>query len=168
MRNKRYYIAYGSNLSVEQMAYRCPDAKIVGTASLDGWKLLFKRFATIERQKDSRVPVLVWEISEQDEKNLDRYEGFPTFYDKKDLTLRVTTLDEKTLKELTAMVYIMDEKQPFRLPTLYYYDVLVKGYEQFGFDQTLLHKGLTDSVGTEYTTVFEKAYERSYGDGISE
>lgn len=30
MKNKKYYIAYGSNLSVEQMAYRCPDAKIAG------------------------------------------------------------------------------------------------------------------------------------------
>ena len=31
---KRYYIAYGSNLSVEQMAQRCPDAKVVGLAAL--------------------------------------------------------------------------------------------------------------------------------------
>lgn len=30
MKNKKYYIAYGSNLSVEQMADRCPDAKIAG------------------------------------------------------------------------------------------------------------------------------------------
>jgi len=28
--NKKYYIAYGSNLSVAQMAHRCPDAKVVG------------------------------------------------------------------------------------------------------------------------------------------
>ena len=31
MSEKRsYYIAYGSNLSEEQMAYRCPDARITG------------------------------------------------------------------------------------------------------------------------------------------
>lgn len=30
MNEKKYYIAYGSNLSVEQMAQRCPDARIVG------------------------------------------------------------------------------------------------------------------------------------------
>ena len=33
---KRYYIAYGSNLSTEQMRYRTPDAKIVGRAILYG------------------------------------------------------------------------------------------------------------------------------------
>lgn len=31
---KRYYIAYGSNLSTEQMAFRTPDAKIIGRAIL--------------------------------------------------------------------------------------------------------------------------------------
>lgn len=45
---KRYYIAYGSNLSREQMAFRTPDAKIAGTAILTGWQLLFKVHATIE------------------------------------------------------------------------------------------------------------------------
>ena len=47
MKNKKYYIAYGSNLSVEQMAYRCPDAKIAGQAVLAGWELLFRGCATI-------------------------------------------------------------------------------------------------------------------------
>ncbi|HAE80882.1 MAG TPA: gamma-glutamylcyclotransferase, partial [Lachnoclostridium sp.] len=28
------YIAYGSNLSVEQMAFRCPEAKIIGMAAI--------------------------------------------------------------------------------------------------------------------------------------
>ena len=31
---KQYYIAYGSNLNVEQMAFRCPHATILGTAEL--------------------------------------------------------------------------------------------------------------------------------------
>ncbi len=30
MSKMKYYIAYGSNLSVEQMAHRCPDARIAG------------------------------------------------------------------------------------------------------------------------------------------
>ena len=29
MAKERYYAAYGSNLSLEQMAYRCPQAKMV-------------------------------------------------------------------------------------------------------------------------------------------
>ena len=41
------YIAYGSNMMQEQMAYRCPDAVLVGTgyigeARLDGMKRIVK------------------------------------------------------------------------------------------------------------------------------
>ena len=42
MKEKRYYIAYGSNLNVPQMRMRCPHATILGTAALKGWELLFK------------------------------------------------------------------------------------------------------------------------------
>ena len=30
LKNKRIYIVYGSNLNLEQMKYRCPNAKVVG------------------------------------------------------------------------------------------------------------------------------------------
>ena len=46
--NKKFYIAYGSNLSVEQMAYRAPDAELIGKAVLRDWRLLFKTHADIE------------------------------------------------------------------------------------------------------------------------
>ena len=79
MKNKKYYIAYGSNLSVEQMADRCPDAKIAGQAVLAGWELLFRGCATIAPNPKKNTPVLVWEISERDEGNLDFYEGYPNY-----------------------------------------------------------------------------------------
>ncbi len=43
----KYYIAYGSNLSIEQMKVRTPDAVIAGTGILKNWQLLFRMFATI-------------------------------------------------------------------------------------------------------------------------
>lgn len=87
---KRLYIAYGSNLNVRQMKTRCPNAKILGTAKLKGWELLFKgskscSYLTIEKKENGIVPVVIWEVSESDEKALDRYEGYPTFYYKKDI-----------------------------------------------------------------------------------
>ena len=39
---KRYYLAYGSNLNVRQMKLRCPTARIVGTATIEGYRLMFK------------------------------------------------------------------------------------------------------------------------------
>ena len=39
---KRYYIAYGSNLNIPQMRMRCPGARIIGTSVVEGYRLLFK------------------------------------------------------------------------------------------------------------------------------
>ena len=75
---KQYYIAYGSNLNVEQMAFRCPHATILGTAELKGWELLFKgsktgSYLTIEERNGGSVPVVIWVVTESDVAALDRY-----------------------------------------------------------------------------------------------
>lgn len=54
--SKKYYLAYGSNLSMGQMAERCPDAVYVGTAEIADYQLLFKgsltgSYLTIEKKK---------------------------------------------------------------------------------------------------------------------
>lgn len=41
--SRKEYFAYGSNLNFDQMAYRCPEATVVGTAKLDGYELAFRR-----------------------------------------------------------------------------------------------------------------------------
>ena len=91
---KRYYIAYGSNLNIRQMKMRCPGARIIGTSVIEDYRLLFKgsrsgSYLTIEPKEGSSVPVVAWEVTESDEKALDRYEGFPAFYYKKELVLPI-------------------------------------------------------------------------------
>lgn len=142
---KRYYIAYGSNLSTEQMAFRTPDAKIVGKAILYGWQLLFKLHATIEENKEKNTPVLVWEISQEDEKRLDRYEGYPAYYYKKELPVTVFPIDGGEPMELTAMVYIMTEGHERREPMQSYYEVLEQGYREFHFPMHILEHALRES-----------------------
>ena len=39
------YIAYGSNMSREQMAYRCPEARLLDTGYISGARLEFYRHA---------------------------------------------------------------------------------------------------------------------------
>ena len=147
----RYYIAYGSNLSVDQMAVRTPDAVIAGTGIIKDWRLLFRQFATIEKCKGYSVPVLIWKISKRDEKSLDRYEGFPRFYSKKNLTVAVTSLNGQDLGEFNAMVYIMTQeathmRSVIPLPSKHYYSVLYAGYKMFGFDESLLEDAVIEAV----------------------
>ncbi len=80
MAKKTLYIAYGSNINLDQMAYRCPTAERVTTGFVENYELEFRRVATIIPKQDNKVPVLVWELKPEDEKSLDRYEGFPNMY----------------------------------------------------------------------------------------
>lgn len=108
---KRYYIAYGSNLNVRQMRMRCPNATILGTANLKGWELLFKgsktgSYLTIEECEGGLVPMVIWEVTASDEAALDRYEGFPNFYYKKDIKLQYKGIRTGKRRTVTAFAYI--------------------------------------------------------------
>ena len=38
----KMYIAYGSNMDLEQMQHRCPEAELLGAGHLENWRLMFK------------------------------------------------------------------------------------------------------------------------------
>ena len=39
---ERYYFAYGSNMNLEQMKYRCPAAEVVENVRLENYRLAFR------------------------------------------------------------------------------------------------------------------------------
>ena len=140
---KRYYIAYGSNLNVEQMAFRCPDARPVGTAVLENHTLFFRGsksgfYLTIEPKIGGKVPVAVWAVTAADEAALDRYEGCPNFYYKADFTLDVTPLGGGESRRMECFAYIMNEGRPIGIPSDYYLQTCIEGYKYFGFDKRKL------------------------------
>lgn len=128
-----FYLAYGSNLNLEQMAKRCPTAKPVGIRLLEDYRLIFRYYLTIENQKGGIVPFVLWEIDEESERMLDYYEGFPRFYRKEYVNVLVGE------KLVCAMVYVMNEDQRcYALPSLTYYAVVLKGYQDAGLNESYL------------------------------
>ena len=143
MEYKRLYIAYGSNINLEQMAHRCPNSKIVSKEMLKGYELEFRGVATIVPNDKSEVTILIWEIDGRDEHSLDRYEGFPNLYRKELFEIEVD--GEK--KE--CMAYLMNKGQ-ISPPTSYYYNVINQGYEANGMDTSYLRAALERSVCEQY------------------
>ena len=137
---KRLYIAYGSNLNLEQMSHRCPTAKVVGATVMRNWRLVFNGVATIERFKFGIVPVLVWEVQAEDEAALDIYEGWPRLYRKE--SVRITLNG----KQVRAFVYIMNSGREHQ-PNPGYYNTIRKGYESAGFDVNILRAAARRAVG---------------------
>ena len=153
MNKKKYYIAYGSNLNVRQMRYRCPTAKPIGITAIPDYELLYKgsktgSYLTIEKKKGSLVPIAVWEVTAADEKRLDAYEGYPNFYYKKEMKLPVRLANGKT-KKLTAFIYIMHEERELGCPSLAYIRTCKEGYRNFGFDQKYLETSYLRSTKEE-------------------
>lgn len=147
---KRYYLAYGSNLNVRQMALRCPTARVVGTAVIKDYELLFKgsktgSYLTIEPKIGAEVPVAVWAVEPRDELLLDRYEGFPTFYYKAEIELPIRFLKSGRTLNRTAFVYIMHEERPLGLPSGSYVQTCLEGYRNFGFNESILLIALDNS-----------------------
>lgn len=129
----KLYVAYGSNLNHEQMLKRCKGATFVGTTEIKDHYLLFRgsrdsAVATIEPREGSTVLVGLWEIDEQHELSLDCYEGYPTLYHKKDISIDLHGVQER------AMVYVMDQRYAMGLPSEIYYNCIQQGYEDCGLD----------------------------------
>ncbi len=141
----KLYIAYGSNLNLAQMKYRCPTAKFVGTGVLENYELQLKgslhnAHATIAPKSGAAVPVGVWEIQSADELRLDRYEGYPSYYFKQELDIR---MGDRTIR---GMAYIMDQRMEFGNPSQRYYDTLFQGYLDCGLDVDVLNRAVDDSM----------------------
>lgn len=135
------YLAYGANMDAEIMCHRCPGAKMLGTGKLGGWRLMFKgeepfAYATIEEWLGYSVPYVLWEISEEDERKLDRFEGYPKHYKK--FTAAIDYDDETCL----AMFYAKDEGERVGQPMTHYVEVISAAYDLFKFDRSILDEAL--------------------------
>lgn len=142
----KLYIAYGSNLHKEQMAMRCPGAKVVCTGIVEDYKLVYRgsktgAYATIIPCKGEYVPVAVWRINEAHERSLDLYEGFPTFYYKKNLEVVI----EPCADRVEAMAYIMFDAAKAGKPSMSYLETCAQGYLDQGLDMIKLEESIINN-----------------------
>ena len=113
------YFAYGSNINLDQMAYRCPAAQVVGPVVLEGYELLFRGnasgngVATIKPKEGQQVHGLLWRITPGCERSLDLYEGYPHLYEKESVAVR-----DNAGRQLTVMAYVMTDGDRWRSPAL--------------------------------------------------
>ena len=135
----KLYVAYGSNLNIMQMGWRCPTAKVLGTGKILDYKLTFKVVATIEPCQKQEVPVAVWRIEEKDEIALDSYEGYPHLYRKEMIDV---VLDNG--EKIEALVYILNRGNP-ELPHKNYLKLIIQGYHDVGLDTIYLREAIEDT-----------------------
>lgn len=146
------YLAYGSNVNPNVMKHRCPNSVFLGKGILLNHKLSFNgnktnSYLTIEKQQNSIVPIAIYELSDNDIKNLDIYEGFPDLYSKG--MIRYV----KENKEINhGLIYIMNDF-PKGMPSIDYLDSVIKGYQEIDLNINSLKKAIEDSL--ENTNIYD-------------
>lgn len=128
------YAAYGSNLDPGQMHARCPHSPVQGPGWLVGWRLTFGgedlgwegALATLVEDPESSVFVLLYDVTEPDEKVLDGWEAVDTGVYRK-VRLRVSTLDG----EEVAWTYVLNGYEG-GLPGARYLGVMADAAEAAG------------------------------------
>ena len=134
---KRLYFAYGSNLSEAQMALRCPDSKTVGIAKLENHRFLIndRGVASVSESQGKVVYGLLWNISESDEEQLDRYEGVrKEFYRKS--TVSVGVHENQTVD---ALVYVASANEHGK-PRPGYMETILRAATDLGFPTHVLEE----------------------------
>jgi gamma-glutamylcyclotransferase (GGCT)/AIG2-like uncharacterized protein YtfP len=128
------YAAYGSNMDPAQMKERCPHSPGAGTGWIENWRLTFGgedlgwegALATIVEEPGANVYVGLYDITPQDERALDAWEGADHgLYQK--VRVRVATLEGDQL----AWVYVLDGFEG-GLPSARYLGVLADAAEKAG------------------------------------
>lgn len=125
------YFAYGSNLNLTALKRLAPQARPVGAAVLEGYRLVFRRYCDITPDAKGKVHGAVYEITPACERALDAYEGFPTLYRKVDVAVEIQG------EKRAAMVYVMNQTD-LAPPEVDYFTMVTRGYRDWKLDTAAL------------------------------
>jgi gamma-glutamylcyclotransferase (GGCT)/AIG2-like uncharacterized protein YtfP len=136
------YFAYGSNLWRRQMAERCPEHRTIGEGHLKGWRWIIttRGYASVVASGGDSVLGTVYELTEADERNMDRFEGVARgSYRKEILAVEVHGA------RLSCLVYI-DPVTEEGLPREEYIVRINKGIRDAGFPHEYVERCLRPFV----------------------
>ena len=105
------YFAYGSNMSRAAMARRCPGARAIGPATLEGYKFFvgIDGWGSVKPSAGARVHGVLWRLTARDIAALHAYELLHQgLYDVRHLPVRNGS------KRVRAMIYRLRRRAPGR------------------------------------------------------
>ena len=98
--------------------------------------------ANVEPVEARAVPLVVWEVTEDCVKALDRYEGYPTLYTKK--TVNVRMRDGSVCE---VMIYVMTKRYEYmpEMPWISCYNGIREAYKSHKINVKTLKRALTET-----------------------
>jgi hypothetical protein len=143
------------NTNIDQMASRCPSSVSLGRVDIPDHRLVFRGVADIEVSVGDVLQTVMWDITDDCELALDMLEGFPTFYGKKYVDIKIGNQMHK------AMIYQMiGGRLDYSSPSNYYQYLLEEGYQDHGLDLNQIYnaEGFSEVENTFSYTNSRYAY----------
>ena len=144
----KYYFAYGSNMNHEHMKFRCPKAKFIETYKLPGYELVFRSVADVQQSEDSSVTGALFEITNDCERSLDVYEGYPNLYTKKYVNRWHDDMNKFLPQKI--MFYSMVDKHGVYPPSQGYFQTIKQGYKDCNLSTEPLMMAAKNSIIAEF------------------
>lgn len=132
------YFAYGSNMDPVQMRVRCPGARILGTAVLEGFRWIINTdgYATVIPSPGHTVYGVLWELTPVHLAALDEYEGLPeNLYWRTEIM--VETLNAREPRQ--AIIYFARSEEPGQ-PVPDYTEHIIRTAKEFVFPESYLRE----------------------------
>jgi gamma-glutamylcyclotransferase (GGCT)/AIG2-like uncharacterized protein YtfP len=123
-----YVLGYGALTDPVTMLERCPSAVYKGVGTLDDHELYIDRCSSVRPATGVRTVGVVWQITDKDMTTLDKYEGYPYLYERKEVHVNI---DNQSVK-VWVYYYAIDFKDAGEPASKTYYNTCKQGYRVFG------------------------------------
>jgi len=139
-----YYFAYGSNMSHKQMQQRCPNSLFITASSLKDYKFVYDGYsenrkgavANIIKSPGSVVLGGIYEITQVDLQELDKYEGYRDTYNRREMKV-----ENDAGMIYTAIVYYRTGKKQAK-PSAKYRQRVIDGANDCSINKDYIEKVL--------------------------
>jgi len=155
------YFAYGSNLNIGQMSYRCPGAVALGWAKLKDWRLVFRGVADCVREEGAFCYGGVWRLTPECERTLDVYEGIRSGMYRREMIPLARPCDG----EHETLIYTMNSIG-IMPPSAAYLRSIEQGYRDFRLPKVahkMLARAVQDAWDDKAPTHIERQRHRRNG-----
>ncbi|MBI4611398.1 MAG: gamma-glutamylcyclotransferase [Candidatus Rokubacteria bacterium] len=139
-----WYFAYGSNMCAERLIQRVGKPKKVATGQLHGFRLVFNKLGDDCTDKGNVVSCegeavlgVLYDLTRKQLADLDRYEGYPSHYERKKMPIEVGDAEGKMVE---AWVYLA---RPSKIreglkPTAKYVEFYIRGAKEHGLPEAFV------------------------------
>ena len=136
---------FGSLTNSDTMLRRANDSISLGRASLPGFELAFSSVATVRPRPGARTWGVLWRVSADGLRRIDRFEGFPDSYDRRRVTV------EWQGRQVQAWVYLFDlEDDDLASASSFYYWDIEGGFREHSAPLEALQRAQAAAIDAEY------------------